>query len=120
MKRHAPIPELQYLQWMLQILAEIVEQHIAQATAQNDAQRGIENQIVGMTARKRRTRLLQQLQQIPIADEDAGEVSETVPAEIEGADMQRDRRKTEIGEGSEAGIIGGLQGLPHQSSAPHK
>ena len=32
----------------LEILAEIVEQHIADAAAEDDAERGVEDQVVGM------------------------------------------------------------------------
>ena len=35
-------------------------------------------------------------------------------------DGKRHRRQAEIGKGSEAAVVDGLQGLPHQSSAPHK
>ena len=76
--------------------AEIVEEHVADAAAEDDPERGVEDQVVGMAAGKRRARLLQQLQQIPIADEDAGEVGEAVPAQVERPDVQRHRRQAEI------------------------
>ena len=60
--------------------------------------RRIEDQVVGVTARERSARLLQQLQQIPIADEDPGQIGEAIPAKIECPDMQRDWRKAQIGE----------------------
>jgi hypothetical protein len=66
-----------------------------------------------MTTRERRAGLLQQLQQVPIADENAGEVREAVPAQVEGADVQRDRRQAQIRKRNEAGVVdGGLQWLP--------
>ena len=77
---------------MLQILAEIVEQHIADAPAQDDSERGVKDEVVGMAAGERRARLLEQLQQIPVADEDAREIGEAVPAKVERPDVQRDRR----------------------------
>src|SRR6476619_6278638 len=105
---------------MAEIFPEIVEEHVAEPAAENDPERGIENEIVGMAAGERRAGLLEQFQQIPVTDEDPGEVSEAVPAKIERTDVKRDRRQAEIGKRYEAVIVDGLQGLPHQSSAPHK
>ena len=91
---------------MPQILGEIVEQDVADAAAEDDPERGVEDQVVGMAAGERRARLLQQLQQVPIADEDAGEVGEAVPPEVERPDVQRHRRKPEVGERDELRVIG--------------
>ena len=101
-ERHAAVPQLQYLEGMPEILAEVVEQDIAKPAAEDDPERGIEDQIVGVAAGERRAGLLEQLQQIPIADEDAGEVGEAVPAKVEGPDVERDRRQAEIGKRNEA------------------
>jgi len=68
-----------------------------------------------VAAGERRPRLLHQLQQIPIADENPGEVSEAVPAKVERSDVQRDRRQAEVGELRKTRVsVDGLQGLPHQ------
>ncbi len=88
---------------MPQIFAEIVEQDIADAAAEDDPERGVEDEVVGMAAGQRRAGLLQQLQQVPIADEDAGEVGEAVPAKVERPDVQRDRRQAQVRERGEAG-----------------
>jgi hypothetical protein len=119
-ERHAAVPQLQYLDRVPQILAEIVEQDVAEPAAEDDPEGGIENQVVGMAAGERRTRLLEQFQQVPVADEDAGQVSEAVPPEVEWPDVQRDRGNAQIGELDEAAVVDGLQGLPHECSAPHK
>ena len=103
-ERHAAVPQLQDLDRMAEIFAEIVEQDIAEPAAEDDPERGVEDEVVGMAAGHRRAGLLQQLQQIPVADEDAGEVGEAVPAQIERADVQRDRRQAEVGERSERGV----------------
>ena len=104
-ERHAAVPQLQDLDRVPEIFAEIVEQHIAEAAAEDDPERGVEDEVVGMAAGHRRAGLLEQLQQIPIADEDAGEVGEAVPAEVERPDVQRDRRQAEVGKGDEAGSM---------------
>ena len=70
-------------------------------------------QVVGVATRERSARLLQQLEQVPIADEDAREVRQAVPAQVERPDVQRDRRQAEVRERNEAAVIdGGLQWLP--------
>ncbi len=88
---HAPVPQFHDLDRMLQIFAEIVEQHIANAPAEDDSEGGVEDQVVGVATGHRRARLAYELQQIPIADEDAGEIGEAVPSEVERTEMERNR-----------------------------
>ena len=83
-ERHAAVPQLQDVDRVLEIIGEIVEQDVADAAAEDDPQRGVKDQVVGMAAGHRRAGLLDQLQQVPIADENAGEVGEAVPAQVEG------------------------------------
>ena len=83
----------------LEIIGEIVEQHVADAAAEDDPERGVEDEIVGVAPGHRRAGLLQQLQQIPIADENPGEVGEAVPAQLEEAEVERDRRQVKVGPG---------------------
>jgi len=98
---------------VLEILAEIVEQHIADASAEDDTERSVEDEVVGMPAGHWRAGLLQQFEHVPIADENPGEVGEAVPAKVERADVQRDRRQAQIWKRNEAAVVDGLQGLPH-------
>src|SRR5881275_114204 len=98
---------------MAEIFAEIVEQDIAEPAAEDDSERRVKDEVVGMAPGHRRARLLEQFEQVPIADENAGEVSQAVPAKVEGADVQRDRRQAKVGKRSEACCVDGLQGLPH-------
>src|SRR5438874_11374856 len=58
-ERHAAVPQLQDFDRVLQILAEIVEEHVAETTAKDDPQRGVENQVIGMSPRHRSAGLLQ-------------------------------------------------------------
>jgi hypothetical protein len=90
-ERHAAIPEAQYLGRTLEIFARLVEQDVAEAAAEDDAQCGVEDEIVGMAPRHRGAGLLQQLQQIPPAEDDPGEISEAVPAQRERAEMDQHR-----------------------------
>src|SRR3546814_16691604 len=82
-QRHAAVPELEDLDRMAEVIAEIVEEDIADAPADDDAEHRIEDHIVGVAARHRGAGLRDQPQQIPIADEDAGKIGEGVPADGE-------------------------------------
>ena len=82
-------------------MRQIVEEDIAEAAAEDDPERGVEQQIVGVAAGERRARLLEQFQEIPIADQDPGEIGDTVPPEVERPDREQDRRQVEIGKGGE-------------------
>src|SRR5204863_9751240 len=98
-ERHAAVPQLQYVDRVGEIIRQIVEQDVAQAPAEDDAQRRIEDHVIGMPPRHRRAGLLDELQQVPIANEDAGEVGEAVPAQLEEAEVDGDRRQMQVGPG---------------------
>src|SRR5207237_1381625 len=69
-ERHAAVPQLQDFDRVTYVLVEIVEQYVAEAPSEDDPQRGVEDKVVGVTAGERCAWLLDQLQQVPIADED--------------------------------------------------
>jgi hypothetical protein len=83
--------------WKLDVKAGPVEQHVAQSPAQDYAQRGVEDEVVGVPPRHRGTRLADQLQEVPIAKEDAGEVRQAVPAQLEHTKVQRHRVEPQAG-----------------------
>src|SRR3546814_11802971 len=58
-----------------------VEQHIADPAAEDDADRRVKDEIVGMALGHRRAGLFEQLEQIPPADEDAADIGERIPAQ---------------------------------------
>src|SRR3546814_609271 len=89
-QRHAAVPELEDLDRMAEVIAEIVKEDIADAPADDDAEHRIEDHIVGVAARHRGAGLRDQPQQIPIADEDAGKIGEGVPADGEAKDAEGD------------------------------
>src|SRR5207253_6705683 len=68
MEAHAAIPQPEDLRRIVEIFPRLVEQHIAEAAAEDDAERGVEGHVVGVTPRHRRAGLTDQLQQIPPAD----------------------------------------------------
>jgi hypothetical protein len=98
MEAHAPIPQLHDLKRVLEIEARPVEEDISEPPAEDHAQRGVEDQVVGMAPSHGRARLADQPQQVPIAEEDAGKVGEAVPAQLEPAEVESDRIEAEAGE----------------------
>ena len=103
MEGHSTVPQLQNVERVSKVIAQVVEQHVADAAAEDDPERRVEDEIVCMTAGHRRARLLQQLQQVPIADEDAGQVGEAVPAQLEETEVERDRIQAQIRAGDRGG-----------------
>lgn len=96
-ERHAAIPQLEDLQRVEDHLGT-VEDHIAEPAAQDDAQRRVEHQIIGLRADHRRGGLGEQSQQIPPARDDARDIGERVPAQIKRAERQRNGVEAKIGE----------------------
>ena len=108
MKGHSAIPQPQDPDRIGEQVGR-VEQDIAKPPAQDDAERRVEDEVVGMTPRHRRARLVEQLEQIPPADQDAGDIGQRIPFELEEAEVERHRIQPEIGELEMAGA-GGEQG----------
>ncbi|CAB5370579.1 unnamed protein product [Rhizophagus irregularis] len=103
---HAAIPQLEQTPGGQQLRR--IEQRIAQPPAEDDAERGIEHQIIGMAARHRCARLAQQLQQIPPADQDAGDIGDRIPFDLEETQAirpsgERDAEQTGPADGCRAG-----------------
>ena len=115
-ERHAALPQLQRPQRLAQH-GGIVEQDIGDPAAQNDAERRVEHEIVGMAPRHRRARPVDQLHQVPPADEDAGDVAERIPADLQRPERERHRREVEVGPldiAARGGGGGGEEGEAHR------
>jgi hypothetical protein len=93
---HSAVPQLEDVDRVLEVVAEVVEQNVADAAAEDDSERRVEHEVVGMAASHRASRLLDQLQQVPIADENAGQVRKAVPPQLEESEVERDRIQAEI------------------------
>src|SRR3546814_2271155 len=89
-QRHAAVPELEDLDRMAEVIAEIVEEDIADAPADDDAEHRIEDHVVGVAARHRGAGLRDQLQQIPVTDEDSRSIGKRIPADGQAEDAERD------------------------------
>src|SRR3546814_1261182 len=79
-----------------------VEQHIADPAAEDDADRRVKDEIVGMALGHRRAGLFEQLEQIPPADEDAADIGERIPAQDRvPANREQNGIEAEVGPRSE-------------------
>src|SRR3546814_18318149 len=86
----------------------------SEPAADQDAERRVKDHVVGMAAGHGGAGLFDQLQQIPPAEADAGEIGKRIPAELEEAEIERDRIEAEAvpaqgcrsvsGEGGEFGV----------------
>jgi hypothetical protein len=95
-ERHAALPELKYLHRMLHEVAEIVEQHIAGAAAEDDAQRHPQHVVVELRDRDRRRpapELLgaQDFPRVDPAEHDAGDIGQRIPANGERSEADGNR-----------------------------
>jgi len=85
---HPAFPHRQKLTGVLQQI-EIgrVKQRIAQPPAQNDPQRAVEEQVIGMALRQGRAGRLYHPRQVPVAEDDARQIGERVKAQREEAQV---------------------------------
>ena len=91
-ERHTAFPKLQHRHGIAEHLG-LVKEDVTEPPAQDDAERRIENEIIGMAFGHRRARLSKQAQQIPPMNEDARNIGQTIPAQLEKAEIERDRRQ---------------------------
>ena len=110
-ERHAAVPQLHDLDRVAADTSPIVEQDVAEASAQDDPERGVEDEVVGMAAGHRRAGLLEQLEQVPPADENPGEIGEPIPADRTARCGARSAT-AQVGKGDEAGVCQRLARLP--------
>src|SRR3546814_19639209 len=87
-QRHAAVPQLQDLQRIAEVIAEVIKEDIADAPADDDAAHRIEDHIVGVAARHRGAERRAQPQTITIADADHGQIGEAVHQEEEGKEAE--------------------------------
>src|SRR5690606_13836497 len=64
-----------------------VERRVAQPSAENLAERAVEEQVVDMALRRRAARRLDHLRQVPPGEQDAGEVGQRIIAQREEAEV---------------------------------
>ena len=90
-ERHASLPHGEDLQRMARVVPGLVEQHVAQAPAENHAEHREKQEIVELRARHGREALADAPQAEPPAGGEAEQVHEAVPAHREGPHGKSDR-----------------------------
>ena len=90
MKTHAAFPQTDQPRRITQQFRGI-KQGIAKPSAQDDPERGIEEQVVGMALCEGGSRLANHPPQMKIAEHDAGQIGEAVPLDREEPEVERDR-----------------------------
>ena len=117
---HAAVPERDDVGGVRGVVGQIVEQHVADAAAEHDADHRPEGEIPdggggkgGLSLAQRVSRVSRR-RGVPGAEEDAGEVAQRVPADGERAEREGDR--ADIGKGHAATWRCDLAGRPLWSS----
>ena len=111
MERHAAMPEGDDLDRVVGEAGQIVEEDVADATAKNDAERSIDDEVVDIDGLHRRAcrapqrRRGNQALGVPPSEQDADDIGERVPADGERADRDQHRidgreRENEKGHGA--------------------
>ena len=95
MERHAAFPKLQHFDWCEENF-RLVKQAITQPPAENDPQRGIKHEIIGMPSCHRGPGLSDQFEKIPPSDQDAADIGKAVPSELEKPEIKRNRGEPEL------------------------
>ena len=88
---HPALPHRDDLERVRQVVAQLVEEHVAKPPAENHPENRREQQIVELLPRHRREALCDSPQAQPPAGGEADEIHEAVPAHRERADGKRDR-----------------------------
>ena len=122
-ERHAAVPDLEDLQRVGEVDRQIVEQHIADASAGDDADRRPDDEIVDVGGLHRRAGRAPQALigdqplGVPPADEDADDIGQRIPADGEGADL--DQHRIDGGEGQDEERHRGFRIRGAQTALPH-
>ena len=99
MKRHAAFPYEENAPRLNHVFAEFIEQHVAETTAENDAQYAVEQYIVEILNRQRRMRPRPNRVTPDCPDQrKTDEIHQAIPAHGEWAEMDRNRIKLRMDE----------------------
>ena len=101
MKRHAAAPGGEYGQWIFEIISGVVENHVAEPSAEDHAQRRPDQEIVDgdVIGDSRRTR--GQAAHQPPAQQKPADIGQRVPADDERAEA--DQHRIDNGERNDKG-----------------
>lgn len=104
MERHAAFPELDDFRRVREEIRGIVEQHVAEPAAEDDAERHPQDEVVEIDHRQRRVAVPEPLGAdegagVDPAAEDTDDIGERVPTDRERSDLDQDGIKSGKGQG---------------------
>ena len=102
MERHAAFPQGQDGERVGEVEAGLVEQHVAQPAAQDDAQRRPQQEVVDLLRRQELGRLFADPPHDLPADDQSGDVGQRVPADGERPEL--DQHRVDLGIGDQEGV----------------
>src|SRR5690242_420431 len=91
MEGHPAVPYVKRLDRMIDIVARLVEQDIADTAAEHDPERRPNEEIVDILSRDQMRRSAGQSEAIPPTDQQPDNVGERIPADRKGSDRNCDR-----------------------------
>ena len=89
-KTHPAFPQLEHVERIVP-QARLVKDRIADPAAQNDTQCAVEEQVIGVALRQRRTGRFDHLGQMPIRKDHTDQVSQRVIPQLETANLEKVR-----------------------------
>src|SRR5215471_697616 len=100
-ERHASFPHLHDLGWMLDEVAEVIEEHITRTAAQNDAERDPQDEVVEVRPSERGwaapvTLVGDERPRVEPAEQNADDIRERVPADRERPEADQHRIELRI------------------------
>src|SRR5690606_22426928 len=108
-ERHSAGPEVEDFERVPEVIPEVVEEHVPEAAADDGAEREIEQEVADLRAPPARARFAGAVRAERPAAEEADEVHEAVPVDLERADGESDGN--DVG-GEHGGIMKQRTGLP--------
>ncbi len=90
-KRHAAFPHRDHLCGMLEVVRQVIEQHVAQSASDKDSDRRIDDQIVELVLGNRHAARGRSKLDHEISRRQRQQVHQAVPSELQGTEPEKDR-----------------------------
>ena len=100
-KGHAPLPDHQNFSRIGEVVARLIEQHVAKPAAHDDAEGAPHHQVVGVALGQPVDARSREIADVLPAEQQADHIGERVPTYGDGADL--DRHRVDGGEGEGKG-----------------
>src|SRR6185295_9566389 len=90
-KRHPALPDFEDIQWSLQISAQVIEEHVTDASTHHDSNDDVEKQVIKIVRRQFQFPLFCEALQKEITDDERDHVHQPVPSQLNGTEPQEHR-----------------------------